>query len=60
MRQPLDVIKYWISTVNDEGRGLTEWELDFMDSLTEQMEDSTFISERQEEVLERLYSEKTP
>jgi hypothetical protein len=59
MRQTRENVKLWIDTVNEEGRGLTEWEEDFMDSITEQFETRRSLSERQEEILERIYAEKT-
>lgn len=60
MNQPKEVIKHWIETVNDEGVNLTKWEQDFMDSITEQFEERNWISHKQEEILERIYAEKTP
>jgi hypothetical protein len=59
MTKPKEVIREWIELVNDEGRGLTKWEEDFMDSLTEQFEECGSISDRQEEILERIYAERT-
>jgi hypothetical protein len=59
MTKPKEVIREWIELVNDEGRGLTKWEEDFMDSLTEQFEERGSISDRQEEILERIYAERT-
>lgn len=59
MTKPKEVIREWIELVNDEGRGLTKWEEDFMESITEQFEERGSISDRQEEILERIYSEKT-
>lgn len=60
VKQPATVIADWIERANTEGRGLTGWEVQFMESLTEQFGSSGSISERQEEILERIYSEKTP
>ena len=65
MRQPPAVIQQWLEQVQNEGRNLTTWELGFVDSLAAQMERSISltgsfrISERQEEILERIYVEKT-
>lgn len=59
-------IREWIEAINSEGRGLTKWERDFMESITEQFIDPTrpqwhgSLSERQEEILEWIYAEKTP
>ena len=50
----------WIDLVNSEGRGLTSWELGFMESITDQHERTGSLSERQTEILERIYAEKTP
>lgn len=54
------VIEDWISTVESEGRGLTDWEQHFIESIREQFEQRGTISDKQEEILERIYAEKTP
>ena len=41
-------------------RNLSKWEEGFMDSITEQLEWRGSISDRKEEILERIYVEKTP
>jgi hypothetical protein len=53
-------LKGWIDAVNQTGRGLTDWEEHFMESLTEQWADYETMSPKQEEVLEKIYAEKTP
>ena len=58
MRQPKEVLKQWITAVNDEGRKLTDWEVQFMESITEQFDNSGSLSEKQEEILEKIYVEK--
>jgi uncharacterized membrane-anchored protein len=60
VRQPKEVLKHWITAVNDEGRRLTAWELQFMESITEQLDGGSSLSEKQEEILERIYTEKVP
>ena len=65
VRQPKKVLKQWIAAVwiaavNDEGRKLTDWEVQFMESITEQFDNSGSLSEKQEEILERIYTEKVP
>lgn len=61
MKQKPEVIAHWINTVNTEAlHKLTKWELDFMESITEQFEKRNSISDKQEEILERIYAEKTP
>ena len=51
-------LKQWIDDVNAEGRGLTDWETQFMESLTEQFDRRQSMSEKQEEILERIYVDK--
>ena len=59
-RQPREVLEQWISAVNEGGRRLTAWELQFMESITAQFDDGDSLSEKQEEILERIYTEKVP
>lgn len=60
MTKEPEVIENWINTVQEEGRNLSKWEQDFMESIQDQWERRKFITDRQEEILERIYSEKTP
>ncbi len=59
-RQPREVLQQWISAVNDEGQRLTPWEVNFMETITEQFDGGSGLSEKQEELLERIYVEKVP
>jgi hypothetical protein len=59
MKYPRPVIAQWIELVNTEGLGLTEWELGFMENITDQFERGGNLSENQEEILERIYANKT-
>ena len=59
MPQTNEVLQGWIDAVNDGGRGLTDWETNFMESVTEQFDSSGRLSERQQEILEKIYAEKT-
>lgn len=38
---------------------LTKWEEDFIESVTEQLSERGHLSERQMEIVERIYAEKT-
>jgi len=40
VHQSKEVLKQWITAVNDEGRKLTDWEVQFMESITEQFDNS--------------------
>lgn len=50
----------WGEMIKEEGRNLTKWELDFVDSVLDQMGNGRFLSIKQAEILERIYAEKTP
>ena len=52
------IIEQWLNDVNDAGEDLTAWESQFMESITEQFERKGGLSERQIEILERIYTEK--
>ena len=55
MTKEPEIILDWITVVNDYGRDLTKWEEDFMESITEQFRAHNWISDKQEEILERIY-----
>lgn len=38
--------------------GLTEWEIDFLESLSSQLEEGRTLTERQKEVLDRVYEDR--
>lgn len=59
MIQDAKVITHWLSTVQLESRRLTPWEEDFIESIAEQWDTKMWISDKQEEILERIYAEKT-
>jgi hypothetical protein len=60
MRQTIEVIKSWIHLIKTEGQDLTSWEEDFVESIEEQVNRYGKISDRQEEILDKIYTEKTP
>lgn len=53
-----EVIKDWIEQCILSHK-LTKWERDFVESIQDQFDDTGSISGRQEEILERIYAEKT-
>ena len=59
MTKPWGVIEDWIDRCQHSSSGLTAWEQDFIDSLEDQFGRTGSISDRQEEILERIYAEKT-
>jgi hypothetical protein len=53
------VLKEWVEKLQQEGKNLTSWEEDFIESVSERLNMSLSLSEKQEEILERLYADKT-
>lgn len=57
----IKIWEHWIQTCYDEGRNLTKWEQGFIEDLKEQFENGRkYLSDRQAEILERIYADKTP
>lgn len=51
----------WLETVETEGLNLTKWEEDFCQSIRERFDEGRFhLSEKQADILERIYADKTP
>ena len=59
MKYKPEVVNQWLDAIAETGRGLTKWEQDFVESVGLQLDDRGTISDRQEEILERIYAEKT-
>lgn len=54
-----EVLRDWVEQCLEHSHKLSKWELDFVESLSEQLERRGTLSERQQEILERIYTEKT-
>lgn len=54
MQNP-EVIRHWIDTIENEGKGLSLWEESFIADVSRQ----TRWSEKQAAIIERIYAEKT-
>ncbi len=50
----------FLTALESPHKELTAWEEDFLDSLREQRGEGRHLSDRQFEILERIYAEKTP
>lgn len=59
MRQPRNVLESWITAIQEEGQGVTKWESDFVTSIAEQLEERGVLSDKQTEILERIYANRT-
>lgn len=55
-----EVIKHYIDSINEEGRGLSPWEVQFVEGISDRFERGGGLSEKEETILERIYSERTP
>ena len=53
------VIADWFKSIEETGVNLTKWEQDFVESVKEQFEKKGSLSEKQQEILERIYADKT-
>jgi hypothetical protein len=60
MKNSKETIDYYFEALEIQVKNLSKWEEDFIDSIKEQWQDRRSLSERQEEILERIYSERTP
>jgi len=58
MNQPYVVLMSWIEACESSDK-LTEWEESFIASIKDQLERKGFLSLRQQEILEKVYAEKT-
>lgn len=58
--KPNETLQYWLDTILDEAvDDLTEWEANFIDSVGIRITRKLNLSEKQEQILESIYAEKT-
>lgn len=59
MKNNIKTIQEMLDTINNEASDkLNSWELSFMSGITDQFEKKRWLSEAQEEKLEKIYEEK--
>lgn len=58
MRQSREMIKSWVEDIENNGKNLTEWELQFMDSMYERIAEGEFISENAENHIDRVRTQR--
>jgi hypothetical protein len=56
----LELWRGWADQIQMYGEKLSVWEEEFVESVVSQLDQGRGLSERQAEILERIYSEKTP
>ena len=55
-----DILKQQIDAIQNEARDLTEWEDNFIKSVIGQFKMKGWLSPKQCQIVERIYSEKCP
>lgn len=50
----------WVRVIQEQGTGLSKWEQDFVESVGDQLTSGRYLSEKQADILERIYADKTP
>lgn len=53
-------IAHFIRTLHESGSDLTDWEKDFLSSIARQFNAKGDLSDKQLEILDRIYTHKTP
>lgn len=53
-------VRHMVDAVNETGRGLTPWEVGFMESVTDFVDRGGKLNQAQQETLERIYANTTP
>ncbi len=55
-----ETLEHWIDTILDEASDeLTDWENTFINDIAIRVKNKWKLSQKQEEILERIYAEKT-
>lgn len=58
--QSIDVYRDWLTALAEEASdNLSDWETTFLDSIGLRLLDGKDLTQRQAEILERIYTEKT-
>lgn len=60
MKYTKEQLKRFVSELQEAGLELSKWEEGFLESVADKLSKNWTLSERQIEILERLYADKTP
>lgn len=60
MKYDAATVSNFIDALQTPHKPLSPWEESFLESITDQWETKQWLSDRQLEILERIYAEKTP
>jgi len=58
-KQRRELVEAMMTALETPTQDLTKWEEHFLESLAEQLETKHFVSDRQFEILDRIYTQKT-
>ena len=58
-KEQIEIWREWIDACQTARRKLTDWESDFVNSIDDQLKERGNLSERQAEILEGIYANKT-
>jgi hypothetical protein len=50
----------WLEAIERDGTNLTTFEAEFVESIREQIDRGRTLSDKQAEILERIYADRTP
>lgn len=56
----IDLINMMFDKLGNPNEPFTDWEEDFVESVKRQWETKNYLSVKQRDILERIYTEKTP
>ncbi len=59
MKQPIEILRQWIECIEEEGRGVTDWERSFVESVSEQLERRGTLTDAQIDTIETIYAART-
>lgn len=54
-----EAIRAMLEALENPSKELTKWEQQFLESIADQFESRGTLTERQQEILDRIYTEKT-
>ena len=57
--QPIEVYQSWINQLMEVSEELTQWETNFVENISDRLDRGSNLTERQAEILEKIYVEKT-
>jgi len=57
--EQIALARAWVKELESPRRTLSSWELGFLESISERLDDGHLLSEKQMNVLKRIYEEKT-